>query len=150
MKTNRILNVIAPLPVPYPTRYVIDPVAFFAALILGPLLFTLMSFWALFIPVFALAFGGPVYLVVGTPLLLWYLRRHDGAPGDLAVPALKALGIAALFLMITAAATANKELLDATLWYIGFGLIFGPAWAYFFGMIYARLRRDFFARPRPL
>ena len=39
-------------------RYIIDPVAFFVALIGGPLLFTLGTFWIMLIPVAALGFGG--------------------------------------------------------------------------------------------
>jgi hypothetical protein len=43
---------------PYPPRYIIDPVAFFAALVGGPLLFTALCFWALFIPVLRCSSAG--------------------------------------------------------------------------------------------
>ncbi|MEQ6201763.1 hypothetical protein ABMC88_01795 [Sulfitobacter sp. HNIBRBA2951] len=138
-----------PPPVPYPAHYIIDPVAFFAALIGAPILFTAMSFWFLFIPVFALVLGGPVYLIIGTPLLLWHLRYHDGDPDDLALLAFKAMAVAMLAVLVFAAISGDGDLFGAGLWLSGFGMIFGPAWAYCFGRLYANLRRDFFAKPRP-
>jgi hypothetical protein len=48
----------------------LDPVAFVAALILAPLLFTALTFWAVLIPVGALIVGGLPYLVLGAPILL--------------------------------------------------------------------------------
>lgn len=139
---------LLPPRVPYPTRYIIDPVAFFFALIFGPILFTAMSFWALFIPVFALVLGGPAYLLVGTPLLLWYLRRHDGDPNALAALAFRVLVAALILVALISALTGSGALLGSSLWYIGFGMIFGPAWAYFFGFLYQKYRRAFFAKPR--
>ncbi|MEH6519954.1 hypothetical protein [Sulfitobacter sp.] len=141
-------TLITPPQVPYPPRYIIDPVAFFIALIGGPLLFTALSFWVLLIPVFALILGGPVYLVVGTPILLWYLRDHDGDPIDLAVLGLIAMGCVGLLVPLAAAFTGDGDLLASGLILSGFGMIFAMAWAYCFGRIYQHLRRDFFAKPR--
>jgi XapX domain-containing protein len=45
--------------------------AFALAMIGGPLLVTACTFWVIFIPVFALVFGGIPYLVIGTPMALW-------------------------------------------------------------------------------
>ncbi|KEJ88886.1 hypothetical protein [Sulfitobacter donghicola] len=139
--------IVAP-PLPYPHRYIVDPVAFFIALIGGPILFTATSFWLLFIPVFALAFGGPVYLVIGLPVLLWYLRHHDAEPSDLAFLAFIVISFFMLLVVLVAVATDDEDLFGMGLWYTGFGMIFGPAWAYFFGFIYRKLRRDFYAKPR--
>jgi hypothetical protein len=141
-------TLITPPQVPYPPRYIIDPVAFFIALIGGPLLFTALSFWALLIPVFALVFGGPVYLVVGTPVLLWYLRNHDGNPSDLGFLGLKVMGLIALLIIMIAAITNDEELLIIGVYSIGFSMFFAAAWTYCFGRIYQHLRRDFFAKPR--
>jgi|AntRauMFilla1563_2_1112583.scaffolds.fasta_scaffold07198_3 hypothetical protein len=141
-------SMILPPPVPYPPRYIIDPVAFFVALIGGPLLFTALSFWALFIPVFALGLGGPLYLVIGTPLLLCYLRRNDGDPGDLAALAFKVMVLALVPITLLALLIGEKEVFGFGFAFSGFGMIFGPAWAYFSGWIYQRLRREFFAKPR--
>lgn len=139
-----------PPAVPHPTRYIIDPVAFFIALIGGPLVFTGMTFAVFFIPVAALIFGGPAYLLIGTPLLLWYLRRNDGDPNALAILALKVMLSALILVLIVAAVTGDEGVFGFGLWFTGFGMIFGPAWAYFFGLLYQRLRRDFFAKPRGL
>lgn len=129
-------------------RYIIDPVAFFVALIGGPLLVTALSFWMLFIPVFALAFGGPLYLLIGTPLLLWHLRRTKGETGDIAALAffanlmIFALGAAATVI------TNDKDILGGAMFFAGFGLIFAPTWAWGFGYLYNRLRRDFYTHPQ--
>lgn len=139
-----------PPKVPYPTRYIIDPVAFFAALIGGPLIFTALTFAAFFIPVAALLFGGPMYLIVGTPLLLWYLRSNDGDPDALALLAFKVMVFAFILVLCIAALTGEEGLFGVGMWFTGFGMIFGPAWAYSFGRVYRYLRRDFFAKPRSI
>lgn len=141
--------VIPPL-LPYPPRYLIDPVAFFGALIGAPILFTLLSFWALFIPVFALVLGGPAYLVIGTPILLWYLRRNDGEPSDLGFLAFCIMAVCLALLLLFAAVTGDEQMLVTGCFFFGFGMIFAPAWAYLFGTLYRRFRRDFYAKPRPL
>ncbi|MEP1793022.1 hypothetical protein [Parasphingorhabdus sp.] len=143
-------NLTLPPQPPFPVGYIIDPVAFFIALIAGPLLFTAASFWVMLIPVFALGLGGPLYLAIGTPLLLWYLRRHDGNPNDLAVLALMVIGGLGLLASITALITQDRDALLGVAFYFGFGIIFAPIWAYFFGRVYQYLRRDFFAKPRNL
>jgi len=143
-------TLITPPQPPYPVGYIIDPVAFFIALIAAPLLFTAGTFWILFIPVFALGMGGPLYLLIGTPVLLWYLRRHDGKPDDIAILALKAIAILAVIIAIGGLVLDEMESLGGMVFYFGFGMIFGPAWAYLFGRIYHYLRRDFFAKPRSL
>ncbi|MBB3993183.1 hypothetical protein GGR95_000811 [Sulfitobacter undariae] len=142
-------TLIAPPHIPYPTRYVIDPVAFFVALIGGPLVVTLCGFWVLFIPVFALILGGPLYLMVGTPVLLWYLRHHDGAPSDLAFVAFASMIVGFAPLLLIFAVTGDREFFATGFMYIGFGMVFAPLWTYVFAKIYHSLRRDFFAKPRP-
>ncbi|QUJ75601.1 hypothetical protein KDD17_11615 [Sulfitobacter albidus] len=129
-------------------RFLIDPVAFAVALIGGPVIFTLFSFWALFVPIFALAMGGPVYLLLGTPLLMWHLRHNEGDPSDLGWLAFKTMVVGMLAAILAALVTGNEDLFGLGMFYSGFGMIFAPAWAYFFGVIYRRLRRDFYATPR--
>lgn len=127
--------------------YIVDPVAFVIALVFGPILFTILTSWALFIPIFALVFGGPIYLLVGTPVMLVYLRRNRALPGKLALLALYA--VLGLF-----AATAVAGLIaprsintDKIIPFLLPGLIFGPAWAVSFTLLYNRLRRAFYAQP---
>jgi len=138
-----------PPPVPYPARYIINPVAFCLALVGGPLICTALTFWIL-IPIFALVLGGPVYLVVGTPVLIWYLRRNDGEPGDLAFLAFMVMAALLVLFVGFGFATSNNDILDGGLVLAAFDLIFAPVWALFFGSIYRRYRRDFFAKPRPI
>ena len=133
---------------PYPPRYIIDPVVFFAALILAPLLVAALTFWIFFIPVAAVFFGGPVYLIIGTPLLLWYLRHNDSDPVDLSWLAFKVIALGLFLGLALGAATSNEDIYGVTLFLCGFGMIFGPAWAYAFGKLYCFMRRDFFAKPR--
>ncbi len=122
----------------------IDPVAFFAALIAAPLLVTLATFWLL-IPIAALVMGGPLYLVVGTPVLLWYLGRHPPDPGAVALVAvaanLAALAIAALLLH----ATGNRVELEALAWLYGcFGSLFAALWGAVFAGLYQRFQTRIF------
>ena len=129
--------------------YLIDPVAFFVALIAGPLVVTGMTFWLLFIPVFALVMGGPLYLIMGTPLLLIYLRRNQPSVESIAFLAL--LAVLALFPIAGALSliTGDAGLFQGAVFFLGFGLVFGPLWAVAFGKIYLRMRRDFYAIARP-
>lgn len=129
-------------------RYIVDPVAFFVALIGGPLMVTLATCWILFIPVIALGLGGPVYLILGTPLLLVHLRRSAGDSGDIIL-----LAFLANLSLFPLAVVANLlgdpwDLSEGILLYGAFGVIFAPAWGAGFGYLYNRLRRDFYAQPQ--
>ncbi|MGC1494781.1 MAG: hypothetical protein WA790_03160 [Sulfitobacter sp.] len=131
-------------------RYIIDPVAFFLALIGGPILFTFATFWILFIPVFALGMGAAPYLIVGTPVLLFYLSRHPANPGDLATLALFSLSCMSICLSIGAVIIGEKQALGGILFILLFGAIFAPAWAASFGWVYGKLCRDLYAHPIPV
>jgi hypothetical protein len=130
-------------------RYIIDPVAFFIALIGGPLVFTLATFWILFIPVFALVYGVVPYLVLGIPVLLFYLSRNPARPSSLAGIGLLTLFSAAALLALGAVLTNNQNGLGFIAFYVGFGIFFAPAWAASFGWVYGKLCRDFYAHPVP-
>lgn len=92
--TEMFVNMKNPKP-PGP-RYAVDPVAFFKALFLAPLIVAGAGFWALFIPVGALFFGYVPYLVFGTPILLIYLHYRSGDPADIAMLAVACVGALAL------------------------------------------------------
>ncbi|UOA28163.1 hypothetical protein [Pseudosulfitobacter sp. DSM 107133] len=123
-------------------RYLIDPVAFFVALFGGPLLVALLGFWAL-IPVFALVFGGPVYLLLATPALLIHLRFRDGETGGIITLAFAVVIGGAAAGYVYGLLVPDSEVAIIALFYGGFGLILGPLWAGAFGWIYNRLRSDF-------
>lgn len=127
--------------------YIIDPVAFFVALIGGPLLFTLATFWILFIPVFALGFGALPYLVIGTPVLLFHLGRNPAQPSALAGLALITLFCLAICLLLGAIIIGNEPAFGSVLFILICGAIFAPAWAASFGWVYCKLCRDLYADP---
>ncbi|QFT94232.1 hypothetical protein FIU86_15380 [Roseovarius sp. THAF9] len=127
--------------------YVVDPVAFFFALVGAPLAVAVGGFWALGIPVFAVVFGGPFYLAIGVPVLLWYLGRRPPEPWRIAGLALVSYGVPAgifmLYLLVTGGQSAAQEFVI----FAGFGLIFAPLWGGVFGIFYRNFRREFYARP---
>lgn len=136
-------------PEPLPGRYALDPVAFAGALIGAPVLVALLGFWAAGIPVFAVLFGGPFYLVFGTPVLLTYLLWHHGTPQGAA-----GLGLATV-LAVAAAAWAIgtlfglRDITEVVGFLGGFGLVFGPLWGLAFGALYNRWRNAMSRHPLP-
>ena len=125
-------------------NHLIDPLAFFGALVAAPLLVTLATFWILFIPAFALVMGGPIYLIFATPVLLWWLGRREPSVIEIGLLAFAAnLAVAGglyLFVMLEGA----REPGFMAMFYLIFGSIFAPLWAGVFAWLYRRLRRPFF------
>ncbi len=112
-----------------------DIIAFFAALIAAPLLVTALSFF-LVVPVFALILGAPVYLIVGTPLLLWHLSRRPARVGDIACLAFAA-DLVLLILAFGLTQFAPRGTIDENIPYLlAFGLIFAPIWGATFAYLY--------------
>jgi len=113
---------------PRPVRYAIDPTAFVAAVIGAPLLVTAATFWALGIPVFALLFGGPVYVALSIPVLLWDIPRHEPTIGRLATLGfVSAMGFVALLCMVWPFVDEHEWGFFVGL-YAVMGAIFGPLW----------------------
>lgn len=130
-----------------PTRLV-DPVAFFVALVAGPLAVTAATFW-LVVPVFALGLGAPFYVLLGAPLMAWHMRYHRPNPRRFAMLGLLANLGTPVLLMAYAALIDDIYLKDMWLFFFGFGMIFAPAWCSTFAVIYRRLERPFYAQPIP-
>ena len=129
--------------IPKDRPHLIDPVAFFAALIFGPIVVTLLTFY-LFIPVFALAFGAPTYLTFGA-LFFWFALRKgwDSWPQITGMGFLANLASAPAVYMVL----SNRQAWDATgatLTIIGFGCIFAPLWSIGFAVLYRWLRLEFY------
>lgn len=116
-------------------HYAVDIIAFVAALIAAPLLVTVLG-CVLVVPVFALILGAPVYLIVGTPLLLWHLSRRPARAGDIACLAFAAN--AALVIAASGAARfAPRGTIDDSIPYLlAIGLIFAPIWGATFAYLY--------------
>lgn len=122
-------------------RHLVDPVAFFIAMIGGPLLVGLVGLPTFVIPI-ATVMGGPVYLIVGIPVMLIYMARHRVTPYDWAWLAL--VTHLAVFLPIFLIAVLTKGNVDGSGIYLVFGCFFAPVWGCISGALYAALERDFY------
>ncbi len=115
----------------------IDIAAFIMALIAAPLLVTALTFWIAFIPVYALVFGGPVYLLVGTPVLLLLARKTRltaatcAEAGCWAMVALTAIGV-----VIAPFAGYGMDDVGFILMVGVISSVFATVWAGTFGMLY--------------
>lgn len=137
------------LPQPAPVRYLMDPLAFFAALIGAPLLVAVLGFWVLLIPVFAVVMGGLPYLIIGTPLLLYYIPRHGAVPHDIALLAIKVTATGAFITGSLAYAMDPTLPIQGTLFLATMAIIFAGIWANVFGWLYGKFQRDFYKYARP-
>ncbi|MBY5931576.1 hypothetical protein KUV51_01085 [Tateyamaria omphalii] len=127
---------------PRRARYAIDPLPFFIALITAPFAVALCTFWALFIPVFAIVFGGPIYLLVGTPVLLIYLHYRSGDAMEIAGLAFLSQGTVIALVALYFNATGNRQEIPEMMGFGVISLIMAPLWGMAFGWIYSRLRSD--------
>ncbi|THH34409.1 hypothetical protein E4Z66_18405 [Aliishimia ponticola] len=126
-------------------RYIVDPMAFFLALFGAPILVAALCFWALFIPVFAVIYGGPLYLAAGTPALLWALPRFG--PNSLTCAALAF----AIQISICGCAWVWMEFTDGPAtdlahFFLIFGAAIAPLWGWAFAVLYRAFERSAFRR----
>ena len=125
------------LPLPF------DIVAFAGALIGGPVLATIVLCW-LIIPLFALAFGGPVYLVIGTPVLLWMVGRYPPEVWRFALAGFAAnLALCGLIVAADTVIPAERGTrgIGDTFGLAAWGVVFGPIWAGSFAACYRKFNR---------
>lgn len=113
---------------------------FLLAFITAPLLVTLLTFWAI-IPLYALIFGGPLYLIAGLPLAAWYLRRYPfrALPMLLLAQACQLLqiplfGVFALY-------TGDWYMLTPLPAFVTFGALFAVIWTCAFILLYRLLAK---------
>lgn len=132
----------APQPTKPPRKtFVIDPLAFVLALVSAPLFVAFLGFWAMFIPVAGIFYGGPLYLIFGTPALLWFLPRYGS----------NALGIALLAALVNFGASFSLFILpelvglDEIIFHDreGIYLMFGTPLAFFWGLAFGWLYPKF-------
>lgn len=119
----------------------LDPVAFVAALFLAPLLFTLVTFWVVLIPVGALIIGGLPYLILGTPVLLAMLLYGPCTSDRMAKAALITVAIPFTPALLATLFVGGAGLLAV----FGTGLacmIFAAGWATTFAGLYNRFYRN--------
>ncbi|MEO0372555.1 MAG: hypothetical protein AAF231_13940 [Pseudomonadota bacterium] len=127
-------------------RYLIDPRAFILALVSAPLIIGFLFFWLL-VPAVAVVMGGPFYLLTATPVMLWWLGRHQ--PNVLTAAILGFLSnlvvVGVIYLLHLA--EVGRGYHDVANIYLVFGSIMAPIWAGFFALLYQSWRRDAFAQP---
>jgi hypothetical protein len=118
----------------------LDPVAFAGALVLAPLLVALLFFWALLIPVFAVAFGAIPYLVFGTPVLLWMVTRYPLQPEPFCLGGLAAL--AGFAVVLFSVELLQPDVLGSGIEvFVAWGVPFAATWFVAFAKIYGRFYR---------
>jgi hypothetical protein len=115
----------------------LDPIAFFGALILAPFAVTAMTFYLL-VPVAALIVGLPVYLAIGTPVLLWMVGRYPPFFATYALAGLLANLALVLFCRWMAEFRDGMEMLTVM---ASVGFLFAPLWAGCFAWLYRRFYR---------
>ncbi len=140
-----IPKLVSPAPIRTP-RHLIDPRAFALAMISAPVLIGILFAPAFGISLFALAFGGPVFLLLGTPVLIWDLQHN--APSVQSWSAQAFIGNLILFLGFTlfSGLTGDRDL-ESLAAMTAFGLIFAPVWGGTAALLYRSLRRPFYAQP---
>ncbi|SLN53788.1 hypothetical protein [Pseudooctadecabacter jejudonensis] len=124
----------------------VDPTAFFLAVIGAPLLVTLATFW-LVVPPFALVMGGPVYLIFAIPVLLWDIPRHEPTFARLAWLGFGAAMVVAALMALFGRILPASGLDQAAALYAIMGAIIGPLWGGFAAPLYLKFRRASCAQP---
>lgn len=129
-------------------RHLIDPVAFTLAIVGGPLVVGIMGAPALLIPSFAAIFGGPIYVLAGTPVMLWQLARKRSSDETWSLSAL--LTHLAIFVPLTILAANDRGIFDGPSFFLIFGFLFAPLWGLVSSKIYKKFERDFYKTERNL
>ncbi len=136
--TEKTVTTAAPRK-PLPT---LDLIAFLGALILAPLVATLMTFY-LVIPIGALFSGGPAFVVIGGPILFVTALYRPLTSKRCAVAAFATVGGALAVLAPFHLLVNGTEDLGVLLFFGICALIFAPFWGATFGWLYRS-----FASPR--
>ncbi|MCF3595698.1 hypothetical protein LZG00_17025 [Rhodobacteraceae bacterium LMO-12] len=121
-------------------RHAVRLPAFFAALILAPLIPALLGF-PLLIPYVALYMGGPFYLLLGGPTLYWMLSREPRSAWQTATAALVVNTLACIPILLAALFIGTKDLRSIASVYFTYGAMFSMLWGGLFGLLY-----NFFTR----
>lgn len=123
-------------------RFLVDPVAFFVALVLAPLIVGIILSPIYLVSIIAIGFGGLQYLLIGGPILfltLTYAEPHAGRLALLAFIVNLAVSWPVAFLF------PDPETIVAL--FAFFGSIFAPLWAAAFAKLYRNFRRELYSQP---
>lgn len=125
-------------PAPRTAARPLDMVALTVALIGGPLIVTVATFY-MFVPVFALGMGGPIYLIAGFPAMsIWFARRRVSAEAVAGVAFCVNAGLM-VFACTIGVVFGAGEAMGLALFYLIFGSVFAMAWGGVTGWIYVKL-----------
>ncbi|MBD3664451.1 hypothetical protein [Sulfitobacter aestuariivivens] len=117
------------------------PIPFLVAFFTAPILVTALTFWIGLISYFALMIGGPIYVLFGLPLLIWYLRKHPPAYLPIILLALiSLLGTVPLGLLLAWWFDRWEDLELLTLIFT-YGAVFAVIWSATFTFLYRWLLR---------
>ncbi|MEM7720528.1 MAG: hypothetical protein AAF222_15115 [Pseudomonadota bacterium] len=112
-------------------------IAFAIALFAAPFVVALLTFWVYLIPVFAILFGGPTYLLFGTPVLWLCVRRCGANPGIIALLAFATNLASFIPILLYCRFVLNEP--QMAFFIVGFGAVFAPVWGFAFALIYNAL-----------
>jgi len=130
----------------------VDPVAFTLALVLTPLIVGVLGAPVLLIPTFAVVFGGPAYLLIGTPLMWAALRRGKTDPDYFFGLGLKTIAAIAAPLALFALGQMTLEgrpgelgtLATTFAIFTAISAVMAGVWGAMFASLYRRLRNPNF------
>lgn len=140
----------------YPNRNhsvaLVDPVAFFLALILAPLLVGILGAPLLLIPSFAVLFGGLPYIVIGGPILWCALRRGEDDLDRFFGLGFKTIVILTVLIVPASIAwifhTEGNAQATGVIWghliFAVLSAVFAGVWSMVFASLYRRLRNPNF------
>ncbi len=126
-------------------RPAFDPIAFFGALLLAPIVVAVLFFWVMLIPIYAVMFGTIPYLLFGGPVLLWITTHTRVTFWGCALGGLLAQ---AMFVISAAAclATGRATFLIPDEYFLRFlalwGIPFSAAWCGTFARLYHGFRPE--------
>ena len=121
-------------------RHAIHLPAFFAALILAPLIPALLG-GVFIIPLIALYMGGPFYLLLGGPTVFWLLSRGPQGVVQTATTGLVVNTLACTPVLLVALVIGDKDLRSIASVYFTYGAIFSVIWGGLFGLLYSFFTR---------
>ncbi|UYV38183.1 hypothetical protein N4R57_03590 [Rhodobacteraceae bacterium D3-12] len=125
-----------PSPLLWSTRPV-SMIAFFAALLLAPLIVGILGAPLYLISMLALLFGLPVYLLLGAPVMFWMLCRGERRKSAFAVA-----GVLLNSTFVIGLYIAYPDSNGLGIFYLLFGTAFAPIWAATFTALYKRFTRN--------
>ncbi len=121
-------------------REKVDWVAFVCALVLAPIAVAILGFWAFGVPVFALIFGPPTYLLFGAPAFAYAINRHKARARGLALAGFLANIASAPAVFLFGALQGDALFMVGFI--LGYGCLMAPLWGFAFGVLYRQLRID--------